>query len=102
MINRNKGSIITLHSHPNNNPPTGSDLLSALRHGYKKGYVVTIAGDVHEYELLKKNKEALFVFKRFDNKVARKMNLSYNQNEVGAIKSVLEELFRFVLWREMK
>lgn len=102
MINRNKGSIITLHSHPNNNPPTGSDLLSALRHGYKKGYVVTIAGDVHEYELLKKNKEALFVFKRVDNKVARKMNLSYNQNEVGAIKSVLEELFRFVLWREMK
>lgn len=102
IINRNKGSIITLHSHPNNNPPTGSDLLSAARHGYKKGYVVTIAGDLHEYELLKKNKEALFTFKRFDNKVARKMELSYNQNEVGAIKSVLEELFRFVLWREMK
>lgn len=102
MINRNKGSIVTLHSHPNNNPPTGSDLLSALRHGYKKGYVVTIAGDLHEYELLKKNKEALFAFTWFDNKVARKMNLSYNQNEVGAIKSVLEELFRFVLWREMK
>lgn len=102
IINRNKGSIITLHSHPNNNPPTGSDLISAAWHGYKKGYVVTIAGDVHEYELLKKNKEALFAFTQFDKKVARIMNLSYNQNEVEAIKSVLEELFRFVLWREMK
>lgn len=81
---------------------TGSDLLSAFKWGHKKGYVVTIAGDLHEYELIKKNKEALFTFKRFDNKVARKMNLSYNQNEVGAIKSVLEELFRFVLWRELK
>ena len=102
MIGRNRGKIITLHNHPNNNPPTGSDLLSAFKWGHKKGYVVTIAGDLHEYELIKKNKEALFTFKRFDNKVARKMNLSYNQNEVGAIKSVLEELFRFVLWRELK
>lgn len=100
MIGRNRGKIITLHSHPNNNPPTGSDLLSAFKWGHKKGYVVTIAGDLHEYELIKKNKEALFIFKRFDNKVARKMNLGYNQ--AGAIKSVLEELFRFVLWREVK
>lgn len=30
MISRNKGNIITLHSHPNNNPPTGSDLLSVF------------------------------------------------------------------------
>lgn len=102
IINRNKGSIITLHSHPNNNPPTGSDLLSAVRHEYKKGYVVTIAGDVHEYELLKRDEGAYRAFGVFDRKVAEERERGYNKDEIQAIRKTLKKLSRFVLWREMK
>nr|DAS37362.1 MAG TPA: MPN family protein [Caudoviricetes sp.] len=102
MINRNKGSIITLHSHPNNNPPTGSDLLSAAIHGHKKGYVVTIAGDLHEYELLKRDEGAYRAFGVFDRKVAEERERVYNKDKIQAIRKTLKKLSGVVLWKEVK
>lgn len=102
IINRNKGSIITLHSHPNNNPPTGSDLLSAAIHGHKKGYVVTIAGDLHEYELLKRDEGAYRAFGVFDRKVAEERERVYNKDKIQAIRKTLKKLSGVVLWKEVK
>lgn len=101
VINRNKGSIITLHSHPNNNPPTGSDLLSAARHGYKKGYVVTIAGDVHEYQINTYEEKDYYYF---DMKVDGLKKGGYNTNERDAISSMLNQYKKLGLinYKEVK
>lgn len=101
IINRNKGSIITLHSHPNNNPPTGSDLLSAVRHGYKKGYVVTIAGGLHEYQINTYEEKDYYYF---DMKVDGLKKGGYNTNERDAISSMLNQYKKLGLinYKEVK
>ena len=101
IINRNKGSIITLHSHPNNNPPTGSDLLSAAIHGHKKGYVVTIAGDLHEYQINVYEEKDYYYF---DMKVDELKKGGYNTNERDAISSMLNQYKKLELinYKEVK
>lgn len=101
ILSENKGKVITLHSHPNNNPPTGSDLLSALRHAHKKGYVVTVSGDVHEYEIISTNAE---YYRYFGAKVARIKGNNYTVSTKQAITSILRLGVKMgvLKWREIK
>lgn len=70
-------SLISIHNHPTNNPPTGSDLASNGGRKYKLGVVVTHDGRVFTYKAGNK----LFLAKSFDNTVDKNRSKGYNEYE---------------------
>ena len=48
--NMPKNTLISLHNHPTDNPPTGSDFASLGYHGYHSGVVVCHNGKVYWYK----------------------------------------------------
>lgn len=71
-------SLISIHNHPTNNPPTGSDLVSNGSRKYKLGVVVTHNGRVFTY----KAGNTPFLANSFDNIVDKNRSRGYNEYEV--------------------
>lgn len=78
-------SLISIHNHPTNNPPTGSDLVSNATHKYKLGVVVTHDGRVFTYKAGKKP----FLSTSFGNTVDKYRSKGYN--EYDAIIETLKQ-----------
>lgn len=81
-------TLISIHNHPTNNPPTGSDLVSNATHKYKLGVVVTHNGRVFTY----KAGEKPFLATSFGNVVDK--NRSKGYNEYDAIIETLKQYQR--------
>lgn len=81
-------SLISIHNHPTNNPPTGSDLASNGGRKYKLGVVVTHDGRVFTYKAGNKP----FLAKSFDNTVDKNHSKGYNEYE--AIVETLKQYQR--------
>lgn len=83
--NNSEYSLISIHNHPTNNPPTGSDIISAGGHKYKMGVVVTHDGRVFTY----KAGNIPFSEGTFANKVDNYRSGEYNLSESDAILQTL-------------
>ncbi len=70
-------SLITIHNHPSNNPPTGGDFDCAFNFKYKFGIVVCHNGEVYYYKVGFKQ----FSGKVFDKLVENKKSIEYNSND---------------------
>lgn len=73
-------SLISLHNHGTNNPPTGSDLVSNGANKYKLGVVVTHNGRVFTYKV----GNSPFLAKTFDDTVDKFRSEGYNEDEAMA------------------
>ncbi len=82
-IRRFKREIVQLHTHPNDNPPTGSDFISLARNGYVKGYVVTKSGKLYEYQVIKNEKLEIF-----DGHVEKYKLLYYTDTEEAILRAL--------------
>lgn len=78
-------SLISIHNHPTNNPPTGSDLVCNGLHKYKLGLVVTHDGRVFTYKAGK----IPFSAESFGARVEKYRKLEYN--EFDAIVKTLSD-----------
>lgn len=93
----NPNKLISVHNHGTNNPPTGSDLVSAGYRKYRIGVVVCHNGDVYTY---KSGMEA-FSADFFDKTVDKLKKSGYNEAE-----AIRESLNRFaksrgIEWRQL-
>jgi len=90
-------TLISLHNHPTNYPPTGSDLISAGTRQYKMGIVVCHDGKVYRYSAGKP-----FHVRTFDAQVDKFVSQGYNKNE--AIIKTLTDFERDygIEWSEAK
>lgn len=98
-IKRNKPySLISLHNHPTNNPPTGSDLSGNAKKKYALGVVVTHNGKVYSY----KAGEKPFFSSSFDKRVDKYRGIEYNMSEEEAILQTLIDFSNEygIEWRE--
>ena len=50
-LNDSRATLVSVHNHPSNVPPTGSDFGSAISHGYAGGVVALHNGEVYAFEL---------------------------------------------------
>lgn len=80
-------SLISIHNHPTNNPPTGSDIVSAGAHKYKLGVVVTHDGRVFTY----KAGDKPFRAETFGKTVDKYRSVEYNLSESEAILRTLND-----------
>lgn len=85
--NNSEYSLISVHNHPTNNPPTGSDFVSAGSRKYKKGVVVTHDGRVFTYKPGNKP----FRAETFGNTVDKYRSSDYNMSESDAILRTLQD-----------
>lgn len=81
-------TLISIHNHPTNNPPTGADIIASGRHAYKLGVVVTHHGRVFTY----KAGNRPFTEDYFSQAVDKKRGMGYN--EVEAIELTLQDFVR--------
>lgn len=79
-------SLISIHNHPTNNPPTGSDLVSNAGRKYRLGVVVTHNGRVFTYKAGNKP----FLANSFDSVVDKNRSKGYNEYE-----AILETLKQY-------
>lgn len=70
-------SLVTIHNHPSNNPPTGGDFDGAFNNKYKFGLVICHNGEIYYYKV----GEKVFLGYFFDSKVRDYRNLGYFKNE---------------------
>ena len=91
-------SLISLHNHSTNNPPTGSDLYSNAKKKYALGVVVTHNGRVYSY----KAGEKPFFASSFDKRVDKYRGIEYNMSEEDAITQSLKDFAKEygIEWRE--
>ena len=78
-------SLVSIHNHPTNNPPTGSDLAANGGRRYKLGVVVTHNGKVFTYKAGNKP----FLSESFDRRVDKLRGNGYN--EFDAIIEALKQ-----------
>lgn len=98
IYSEQKGTLISIHNHGTNNPPTGADFASAGSRGYKKGIVACHNGDVYLYEVGNKP----FSSKIFDETVAKYKKKGYTDG----IEAHIETLKQFekdydIKWRKL-
>lgn len=86
--NTPKNTLISLHNHPTENPPTGSDFASLGYHGYHSGVVVCHNGKVYWYKVGDIKITANLVDMRILN---TKRNLR-KLNDIEVHKEVLDKL----------
>ena len=84
IISDNKDALIAIHNHGTNNPPTGSDFVSAGKRKYKSGIVACHNGDVYVYKVGNKPFSSTSFAKVVDNFMGK------GYNEVEAIKRTLD------------
>ena len=83
--NNPRGTLISIHNHSTNNPPTGSDFVSNGSNGYQLGLVVTHNGKVFTY----KAGEKPFTAAGFGKQVDKYRGFGYT--EYDAIINVLTD-----------
>lgn len=93
-----RGTLISIHNHGTNLPPTGADFASAGYRGYKKGIVVCHNGDIYVYEVGDKP----FSQRLFDDTVEKYRKSGYNKGVEANIKA-LEQFERDygIKWRKL-
>lgn len=79
-----RNRLISIHNHPTNNPPTGSDFGSAGYNGYNFGVVVCHDGTIYKYSV----GNIPFTSNLFDKMVDSFKNKGYT--EKGAILETLK------------
>ena len=79
-----KGTLISIHNHGTNLPPTGADFASAGYRGYKKGIVVCHNGDIYMYKVGDKP----FSQRLFDETVEKYRKSGYNKGIEANIKAL--------------
>lgn len=84
MVAQNPNSLIALHNHGTNIPPTGSDLVSAGRRKYDSGIIVCHNGEVYMY----KSGNIPFSSKTFGDMVDNYKDKGYN--EIDAVRLTLD------------
>lgn len=94
-------SLVALHNHATNNPPSGSDFTSA---GYKKydfGIVACHDGAVYKYT--SKNAKS-FMYTLVDLKVEKFKRMPYNKNSREAGEMALKDIAEFygIEWSELQ
>lgn len=80
-------SLISIHNHSTNLPPTGSDFTSNGLHRYLFGVVACHDGTVYTY----KAGTRIFTTGLFDGRVEKYKNQPYNMSGMDAHKRVLDE-----------
>lgn len=96
--NNPKDTLISIHNHPTNNPPTGSDIVSNGIRGYRLGIVVTHDGKVFTY----KAGNTPFSSLSFSKSVDKFRGAPYNLNEYSAIIQTLKDFEKTfgIYWSE--
>lgn len=96
--NNPKDTLISIHNHPTNNPPTGSDIVSNGIRGYRLGIVVTHDGKVFTY----KAGNTPFSSLSFSKSVDKFRGAPYNLNEYSAIIQTLKDFEKLfgIYWSE--
>ena len=80
-------SLISIHNHSTNRPPTGKDFTSNGLHRYALGVVACHDGTVYTYKVGTR----IFTSGLFDGRVEKYMKTPYNMSEMDAHLRVLEE-----------
>lgn len=81
-----RNTLISIHNHGTNLPPSGADLVAAGARGYRMGIVACHDGSVYWYSM--KNAK-VFRPRLYDNTVEKYINTSYNMDKVEAMKKTL-------------
>lgn len=93
-----RGTLISIHNHGTNLPPTGADFASAGYRGYKKGIVVCHNGDIYVYEVGDKP----FSQRLFDDTVEKYRKSGYNKGVEANIKALEQfEKDYGIKWRKL-
>ena len=93
-----RGTLISIHNHGTNIPPTGADFASAGYRGYRKGIVVCHNGDVYVYEVGDKP----FSQRLFDETVEKYRKSGYNKGIEANIKALEQfEMDYGIKWRKL-
>lgn len=97
ISNEPSKTLISIHNHPTNLPPTGSDFVSQGRNQYKMGLIACHNGDVYVYEVGNK----AFTRKLMDDTIEKYKKLGYNK--VKAHEIVLEQFVTDygIKWRKL-
>ena len=82
------GSLISIHNHPINLPPAGSDFGAQTAHSYGGGVVALHNGEVYYHEV----RDELLTGRYFDMSVAEEMSRGIGEGD--AILAVMERLQR--------
>ena len=91
-------TIISIHNHPTNIPPSGSDFVSAGYRRYTKGVVVCHNGDVYVYEPGNRP----FSAKLFDDTVEKYKKNGYNKGIEANLKTLKQfEKDYGIKWRRL-
>lgn len=95
------GSLIAIHNHGTNVPPSGADLVSAGEKKYAFGIVACHNGEVYYYSC--KNAKP-FLPELMDKTVDKYRRNPYNMDEVSAYKKALDQMAADygVEWRELR
>lgn len=75
--NSKKGELIAFHNHPASMPPSASDINSALKNGYKKGYALCHNGKIYEYT----PSDELIDISIYEMRIAKCKKMGYNEFE---------------------
>lgn len=97
VVSENKNALISIHNHGTNNPPTGSDIVSAGGKQYNMGVVVCHDGSVYTY------KPGGKIFSRyyFDNTVDKYRKMAYNEKE-SILKTLADLSEKYgITWEEL-
>lgn len=94
-------SLVSIHNHGTNVPPSGADLASAGYRKYAFGIVACHSGSVYYYDT---SKARPFLPELFDRKVDKYRELPYSMDVARAFETALDEMKRDygIDWREIK
>lgn len=92
-----RGDLISVHNHPSNIPPTGSDFASVGYNGYGGGVVALHNGEVFYYEV----GDTPFMGESFDKKVQQIVKMG--TSEYDAVIKVMESYERShgIRWKKL-
>lgn len=96
-VSENKNTLISIHNHGTNNPPTGSDIVSAGGKQYNMGVVVCHDGSVYTYKPGQKPFSRYY----FDNTVDKYRKMAYNEKE-SILKTLADLSEKYgIIWEEL-
>ena len=91
------GTLFSIHNHPSNIPPTGSDFAASKARQYAGSIVALHNGDVYYY----KHGHSLFNAREFDSSVKNRINKGLDETD-AFIATMQEFAERFgIQWKKM-
>ena len=91
-------SLISIHNHPTNIPPSGADFASAGFRRYKMGVIACHNGDIYTYEVGNKP----FSARLFDDTVEKYTKMGYTNGVEANIKALEQfEIDYGIKWRKL-